>query len=647
MGEFASHDRSHAQSHSSSARSPQLDVVRRTPAELASDAVRASSREVDSLTYSIEAVHQATATNDVAGWTEARASLDRHIASAEKALEQAKTTAHDASPEARAALTASERTLDEAKASASTLVEAPRGWMPAARESEILAVLREPIVGTSKTGYEQKEQALRAELAQLDPAESAALAARLRKAQPGDPIAAEVARLIPERRARIQSFLADARRRQAMKTRQGPGTMLRAPVSAASAPTSVANIVPEIQELAPATPKTIGKSAEVDHEHPTDNHAVNAAGQGQAGFLTQAQRGELNQQARFRLTTVARNYSNALTILEVEQMIKKPDELGFFLTLLLGVAESLLTAYGGLAIKALRQPGVARVEIQALDHAAAKVAETSTSAIVPASAGAVEQAGKEAEKSMLNLTEVQLNSLLKTSLSKGKTKASSGLNPATSDQSSDAAEKSQSMSYIDQLKQEADVAFDHLDQDVGEVSDGVALAYLQAFEPTKHSEAIYKEKLRQKVERYIASPVSKIGRSMDWEANDIGPATHVEKEVRIVRVLVPGYGVRLAAQDSVFDGFLHDHSGTAERSGAYDASSGALSLSQDATWKVGGKEQQRHETPLRPDKILNYIEPEFEALAIQKQEKTWQKPIETYQMSFVNGRPHLVKIAGA
>ena len=167
MGEFASRENSYAQSHASFARNSQPEVVL-APSELASDAIRASTREVASLAQSIDAVRRATAANDIGSWKEARANLDREIAFAEQALEKAHARAHDASAEARAELSTCAHSLDDAKTSAATLTEVPRGWKPAARETGILAVLQAPIVGSTKAGYEQKEQALRAELAQLD-----------------------------------------------------------------------------------------------------------------------------------------------------------------------------------------------------------------------------------------------------------------------------------------------------------------------------------------------------------------------------------------------------------------------------------------------------------------------------------------------
>ena len=682
MGEFASHDRAHAQGHSTFARSPQPEVVR-TRSELASDAIHASARDVASLTHSIDAVHQATATNGVAAWKEARASLDRNLAAAEQSLERAQARAHDASSADQAELSACARSLDDARASASTLNEAPRGWKPLAREASILAVLQAPVVGTTKAGFEQKEQALRAELAQLDPAESAALAARLRKAQSGDPIAAEVARMIPERRARIQTFLADARRRAAVSTGRGLATSASQTTSVGSPVSGAARVpglqlhgatttkmhgallgsehtpassgmVPDLHSLAPTAPRLIGNSTQVDAEHPTENESVNAGGPQEAGFLTKNQRDQLDRQNTYRLGVAGRNYALALKTLEIEQLIKKPDDLGFMMTLLLGVAESVLTSFGAAAIKALCKPGVAKTAIEDIDHAAVraakaaeKTAETATGAVVPTTESAVEKASKEAQSSIRTLTEVQLNLMVKTSLSKGKGAVSPSLNPATSKDSPDAAEKAQSESLIGLLKKQGDVAFDQLDQDISTVSDGMALTWWRALAPQDQSEEMYAAKMHETLRKYIASPVSKIGRSMDWEADGIGTAQHVEKEVRIVRVLVPGYGTRYAAKDSVFDGYLHDHPGTMERSGAYDAPSGALSLAEDATWNIGGKEQRRHETRLRPDKILNYIEPEFEELAKQKQEKTWQQPIETYKLTFAAGHPRLIKVAGA
>lgn len=96
------------------------------------------------------------------------------------------------------------------------------GHARVSREAEIEAVLAAPIEGAVAAGYQRKEEALRAELGRLTVAESRALAARLRRARPDDPIAALFGRMTAERRGRLLGFLDDARRREAVgREREG------------------------------------------------------------------------------------------------------------------------------------------------------------------------------------------------------------------------------------------------------------------------------------------------------------------------------------------------------------------------------------------------------------------------------------------
>lgn len=399
---------------------------------------------------------------------------------------------------------------------------------------------------------------------------------------------------------------------------------------------------------------------------PTPNQGINQGGMGVCAdsknaaepasdcFMSPLQRIECNSQGRTRVNIMFTNFMAAATLLKVQQLVKKPDELGFMLTMMLGLLESVLTAYGGSAVRMLKKKGTAQESLRQLGAAAAKTEakEVVKEAVKETSKEAVSKAGKEAEKSMVNLTEVQLNSVIKTSIAKGKSAASSGIIAASSDESAAAGEKTQSLSYLDMLSNDAALAADALSAQFGEVSDAEALALWDVLHPSKMTVSSFETKIAAKMKSYLASPVSKIGRSMDWEDNGDHRAKHVEKEVRVVRVLVPGAGAKYAYQDRVFDAYLHDqnmiHPGTAERSGAYDSNDGALSLKQDATWTFDGKEEeQHHENPMRPDRMINYVEPEFEELALQKQEKIWQTQIETYQMTYASGAPRLVKVAGS
>ena len=69
---------------------------------------------------------------------------------------------------------------------------------------------------TAREGFLRKEAELRAAFAQLPVAAQRALHARLANPRPGDQLAERFARLTVDRRARLLTFLADARRREAL-----------------------------------------------------------------------------------------------------------------------------------------------------------------------------------------------------------------------------------------------------------------------------------------------------------------------------------------------------------------------------------------------------------------------------------------------
>lgn len=424
-----------------------------------------------------------------------------------------------------------------------------------------------------------------------------------------------------------------------------------------------ASLSPIPHDIAPVQPQTVGKTTLVAQQHPTGEAGIDASGQGGPtganNFLNQEQRGDLKGQIRYRLGVALGNIGLALETLRVEQMIKKPEELGFFMMLILGAVESVFTSYAGIALKLLRKHGAAKLAIDELAGGAAAVVDGAASV----ASKEVAQAAKNAERSLATLAEVQMNTVIKSGIAKGKTSAASdlagggakhpaappsGMDGASSSDSAANTEKSQASGYLLQMKAEADVTFDQLSRDLGKVDDAQKLAWWKALTPEMHSQATYEQKFRLKLAQYLASPVSKIGRSMDWQSDGRGGGRPVEKEVRIVRVLVPGSAPRYAQQDSTFDSYLHDHPEKATRSPAYDATQGALSLAQDATWNIDGKEQRRHETPITADQVnLTWVPSDLEEIAQKKQEHVWQRPMETYQLSFAGGRPNLVKVAGS
>ncbi len=119
-------------------------------------------------------------------------------------------------PELEAQLAASQHTLNEHRDGAATKVEAPRGWMPVPCEAELLAILTASIEGGAHAGFARMETALKAELAKLSSSDSRLLSQRLRSPHTDDRLAAELGRLVPERRDRVLDYLADSRRRESL-----------------------------------------------------------------------------------------------------------------------------------------------------------------------------------------------------------------------------------------------------------------------------------------------------------------------------------------------------------------------------------------------------------------------------------------------
>ena len=92
-------------------------------------------------------------------------------------------------------------------------------WTRVELEDEIIAVFDAPRVDDEQLEltFRRKERQLAAIFARLVPAESLALQRRLTLAIPGDPIAQRFGGLVPARRTRLLTFLAEARRRHPLQ----------------------------------------------------------------------------------------------------------------------------------------------------------------------------------------------------------------------------------------------------------------------------------------------------------------------------------------------------------------------------------------------------------------------------------------------
>ncbi len=97
-----------------------------------------------------------------------------------------------------------------------------RTWRPIAVEREVLYVLDSKPAPHEQLlfAFRRKESELRVLFAGLSLADARELHRRLSLVLPGDPIATGFMKLVVERRTRLVSFVADARRRHAIEGRR-------------------------------------------------------------------------------------------------------------------------------------------------------------------------------------------------------------------------------------------------------------------------------------------------------------------------------------------------------------------------------------------------------------------------------------------
>jgi hypothetical protein len=91
---------------------------------------------------------------------------------------------------------------------------------PTASDASLIAIIEAPLQSgeTASCGFARKEAELREAFAALSILESRALHSRLWNPRSGDRLAAAFMRMTAERRARLINFLADARRREALRS---------------------------------------------------------------------------------------------------------------------------------------------------------------------------------------------------------------------------------------------------------------------------------------------------------------------------------------------------------------------------------------------------------------------------------------------
>jgi hypothetical protein len=394
---------------------------------------------------------------------------------------------------------------------------------------------------------------------------------------------------------------------------------------------------------------TKSKASSFDPAHPTGIAAVDGAALGPCkgdssgpGCLLDA--GQRQALVILFDTAVAEAHSNckdALVLLHVEQLIKKPDELPWYASLLLSAIAavatdglSLLVSGGvGAAAKMLGSEmaagagaAIANVNVAKMCALIAISPVSSPSPIAPATVKAA--VGKVVDT-------------IKGAVVPGLAKSASANSPA-------AEQKTVAQGYLEYLGRTMDQKFADLSRKAPSVAtDGELVALLGAFAPENHATEIYVARFRGALDRYVHSHAPQIGRRIAWDARHAD--TRVELETRVAWLITKGAGKRLIYVDRAFDATLqrqiHEAQDGASRGAAYDGGVNQLSLQEEGTWNTPKGSETRHEKALGPDLMLNYVEPELVQLALQAQEHVWLTRPETFMLDYAYAPPRMVKVA--
>jgi hypothetical protein len=188
-----------------------------SPAEVARDSSVELDRDTHDVHRRINALRAANDANDPEKWSEARGRLETAIREAQAARDRARSRETDMDAKTRARVDVANLELARLEATAATLKEPPRGFVHIHGESEIADVLTGPLEGGAAAGNQRKEVALRELFVALTPFDSRALADRLRRNRPHDPLANAFLRMTAERRQRLLRLLDEAPRRAAIR----------------------------------------------------------------------------------------------------------------------------------------------------------------------------------------------------------------------------------------------------------------------------------------------------------------------------------------------------------------------------------------------------------------------------------------------
>ncbi len=308
-------------------------------------------------------------------------------------------------------------------------------------------------------------------------------------------------------------------------------------------------------------------------------------------FLTDGQRSRLIIRIMDRMVTAATNYKLALTQLRVDELLKKEGDLPWVISLALDVATGFIMSQVTKALTKIRATGLAKIEAAETD--AALHGEASERS--------------KTDKIIAGLSDKRIEKWTKTAFDAAGKKVKGVANKAKG--AADASEKTEAIAFIDQLTDACDVGYEKFATNAAATADDAELRLLfEGLDPELHSVGLYKGVLGEKLKRFEASGVTKLGRKVGKD-RETGYAD-VKQDTRVVWVQTDFGTTMLWYQEQ--DG---DYDPAVVEPG--DPGSDVLPEPQPGHLKFGTR------SPRNDADLIKAVPVEFREAAIARSEQIW------------------------
>lgn len=331
-------------------------------------------------------------------------------------------------------------------------------------------------------------------------------------------------------------------------------------------------------------------------------------------FLDRESRTAMIEDYKRHVSDAHNAYERALLSIRIDQLVKKDDDLPWFITLVLEVASAEIVRTLTRTLTAVKADQLTKLT------AAGKLgADAAREATAGASAAYV---------SLSLVSDGQLTAMCKGAFDVGKKSALVGLKSEFDREEHD--DRSATLSYLDKLSAVAELAFEELAaKPPGEATDAQLLVLWKAFQPPAHGQEVYKVLLEDKIARYMKSGIRDIGRSPETvtvcnDSDCIAKETEsVMRDTVVVRVkFKSGYADRFAYAKKEW-GYRVSNTLPQERMPETE-----LPMDQDRFH--GSQIPVDARLQMQPS-FDRFIEPEFADAAIERHLQVWGKPPETIE----------------